>query len=321
MSADFVQVGPDGRRSEGLLVLQRPGRMLFRYKPPQKMEVVADGRSLAVRDQKLATQDLYLIGLTPLKFLLSDHIDLANDTKVKRVEMDGRAATIEIEDKATLGGKSDITLVFDPDTFELKQWTVIDPRASAPWFRSSRSISSPSRTRRGSISTIACSPMFNPIFNGRAERSRPLRVERPWTAGGCLTTWGSIAGPPPAGLFVEVRRPIGRRPRPRRLGRLALDRRPPSRAALEVDRADRRRLANRPSVAQPVQGLGALAAALRHELNHRPVAHVANPADFPGRLVEPFGAQFVRHPQRVRVGPALGVKRLGRQSSITAVLT
>jgi len=83
---------------------------------------------VAVRDQKLGTQDLYLIAQTPLKFLLSDHIDLAKDTKVKRVEMDGRAATVEIEDKATLGGKSDITLVFDPETFELKQWTVIDPQ-------------------------------------------------------------------------------------------------------------------------------------------------------------------------------------------------
>ena len=128
MSADFVQVGPDGKRTEGLLVLQRPGKMLFRYKPPAKMEIVADGRSVAVRDQKLGTQDLYLIGQTPLKFLLSDHIDLAKDTKLKRVEIDGRAATVEIEDKATFGGKSDITLVFDPETFELKQWTVIDPQ-------------------------------------------------------------------------------------------------------------------------------------------------------------------------------------------------
>ena len=128
MSADFVQIGPDGKRSEGLLVVQRPGRMLFRFKPPAKMEIVADGRSVAVRDQKLGTQDLYLIAQTPLKFLLSDHIDLAKDTKVKRAEIDSRAATVEIEDKATLGGRSDITLVFDPETFELKQWTVIDPQ-------------------------------------------------------------------------------------------------------------------------------------------------------------------------------------------------
>jgi outer membrane lipoprotein-sorting protein len=128
MSADFVQIGPDGKRSEGLLVVQRPGHMLFRYKPPQHMEIVANGRSVAIRDQKLGTQDLYLISQTPLKFLLSDHIDLAKDTTLKRVEMDGRAATIEIEDKATFGGKSDITLVFDPESFELKQWTVIDPQ-------------------------------------------------------------------------------------------------------------------------------------------------------------------------------------------------
>lgn len=128
MSADFVQIGPDGRRTEGLLVIQRPGRMLFRYKPPSTLEIVANGRSVAVKDQKLGTQDLYLIAQTPLKFLLADRIDLAKDTRVKRAEIDNRAATVEIEDKATLGGKSDITLVFDPETFELKQWTVIDPQ-------------------------------------------------------------------------------------------------------------------------------------------------------------------------------------------------
>ena len=128
MSADFVQIGPDGKRSEGLLVVQRPGHMLFRYKPPQKMEIVADGRSVAVRDQKLGTQDEYFIAQTPLKFLLADHIDLARDTRVKRVDLDGRAATIEIVDKATFGGKSDISLVFDPESFELRQWTVIDPQ-------------------------------------------------------------------------------------------------------------------------------------------------------------------------------------------------
>jgi Outer membrane lipoprotein carrier protein LolA len=101
----FCADRPDGRRSEDLLVLLRPGRMLFRYKPPQQMEIVADGRSLEVRDLKLATQDLHLIGQTSLKFLLSDRIDLANDNKVKRIEMDGHAATIEIEDKARLGGQ------------------------------------------------------------------------------------------------------------------------------------------------------------------------------------------------------------------------
>jgi outer membrane lipoprotein-sorting protein len=126
MSADFVQIGPDGQRSEGQLYVDRPGRMLFHYDPPARLEIVADGRSVAVRDQKLNTQDLYFIAQTPLKFLLKDHVDLATDTTVKRVTIDENAATIEVEDKATFGGSADIALVFDPDSFALKQWTVID---------------------------------------------------------------------------------------------------------------------------------------------------------------------------------------------------
>ena len=128
MSADFVQIGPDGTRTDGNLYLARPGKMLFRYNPPSPLEIVADGRSVAVRDQNLGTQDLYFIAQTPLKFLLSDHIDLAKDTTVKRIDVDDKSAMIEIEDKTTFGGKSDITLVFDPDSFALKQWTVLDPQ-------------------------------------------------------------------------------------------------------------------------------------------------------------------------------------------------
>jgi outer membrane lipoprotein-sorting protein len=128
MTADFVQIGPDGTRSEGQLYVERPGRMLFRFAPPARLEIVADGRSVAVRDQKLDTQDLYFIAQTPLKFLLADHIDIAKDTAVKRVTIDDNAATIEIEDKATFGGTAEIALVFDPDTFALKQWTVLDPQ-------------------------------------------------------------------------------------------------------------------------------------------------------------------------------------------------
>ena len=126
MSADFVQIGPNGRRSEGELSLVRPGRMRFEFTNPPRFEVVADGRSVAIVDKKLNTQDEYFIGQTPLKFLLSDHIDLARDTHVQSVAQEGNTVTIEVEDKAALGGTAHLTLVFDASTFALKQWTVID---------------------------------------------------------------------------------------------------------------------------------------------------------------------------------------------------
>jgi len=126
MTAEFVQIGPDGRRSEGELSVERPGRMRFEYTAPPRFEIVADGRSVAVIDRKLDTQDEYFIAQTPLKFLLADHIDIGRDTRVLSVAQEGKTVTIEIEDRAALGGTAHLTLVFDASTFALRQWTVID---------------------------------------------------------------------------------------------------------------------------------------------------------------------------------------------------
>ena len=127
---DFVQINGEGRRLEGKVYIQRPGRMRFEYAKPATVEVVADGTSVAIRDRKLHTQDLYLIGQTPLKFLTKEHIDISRDTKVLDVKIDQNAVSILIEDKATLGGTSRIKLIFEPSSFALKQWTVRDPQGS-----------------------------------------------------------------------------------------------------------------------------------------------------------------------------------------------
>ena len=128
MIAKFTQIGGDGRRTDGELLVYKPGRMRFAYAPPATLEIVADGASVAVIDRKLHTQDLYFIGQTPLKFLLKDHVDLAADTTVTGVSGDGDTANIDIEDHATFGGTSKIRLTFEQQPFGLKQWTVVDPQ-------------------------------------------------------------------------------------------------------------------------------------------------------------------------------------------------
>ncbi len=128
MTADFVQIGGDGVRSEGKLHVQRAGRVRFEYAQPATMEVVADGAQVAVRDRKLNTQDLYFITQTPLKFLMKEKIDLEKDVTVQDVQIDDSGVAILIEDKATFGGTSHLRLIFDPKTFKLKQWQVKDPQ-------------------------------------------------------------------------------------------------------------------------------------------------------------------------------------------------
>lgn len=128
LTADFIQTGADGRRYEGKLYIQRPGRMRFEYKPPATIEIIADGNSVAIRERKLATQDLYSISQTPLKFLLKDKIDLNRDTSVKSVRSTADTLTVQIEDKTTLGGTSKIALQYDRVANVLRQWSIIDPQ-------------------------------------------------------------------------------------------------------------------------------------------------------------------------------------------------
>lgn len=124
--ADFTQVGGDGRRIGGTLYLQRPGKVRFDYDAPSSLEVIADGRSVAVRDSKLATQDLYSISQTPLKFLLREQVNLGRDIKITGITAEPNGVRINLEDTSTLGGTSRITLFFDPEVQNLNQWRIVD---------------------------------------------------------------------------------------------------------------------------------------------------------------------------------------------------
>jgi outer membrane lipoprotein-sorting protein len=126
--ADFTQVGGDGRRQGGTLYLQRPGKVRFEYDAPATLEVIADGRSVAVRDRKLATQDLYSIAQTPLKFLLREQVNLGQDIAITGITNDGSSVRINLEDRSTLGGTSRITLTFDSQVENLNQWRIVDPQ-------------------------------------------------------------------------------------------------------------------------------------------------------------------------------------------------
>jgi outer membrane lipoprotein-sorting protein len=125
---DFVQVGPDGARTEGQFYIQKPGKVRFEYKPPSRIDVIADGQSVVVRDRKLATQDLYPLSQTPLRFLLSDHIDLQRDTNLVSVAADDVFVTLVVEDKQQFVGNNRLMLMFGAKDFQLRQWTVTDPQ-------------------------------------------------------------------------------------------------------------------------------------------------------------------------------------------------
>ena len=126
MQGDFVQIGPDGRRTTGKLYLDKPGKIRFQYNPPSPVEVIADGQSVAVRDRRLNTQDIYPLSQTPLRFLLSDRVDILRDANVTSVTRDPDYVIVMLEERQALGGTNRLMVLFNASDMALRQWTVYD---------------------------------------------------------------------------------------------------------------------------------------------------------------------------------------------------
>lgn len=124
MMGEFVQFGPRGEQTGGKFYIERPGKLRFNYEDPSPMRVISDGKNVVIGNMKLKTWDLYPLSKTPLSLLLSDRIDLSNQ-KVRNVKEESDLTTIVLGDKSVFGD-STITLMFDPNTFDLRQWTTTD---------------------------------------------------------------------------------------------------------------------------------------------------------------------------------------------------
>ncbi|MGC1866222.1 MAG: outer membrane lipoprotein carrier protein LolA [Pseudolabrys sp.] len=128
LSGKFIQVGPDGARTQGDFVISKPGRVRFEYDDPSPIELIADGSSVVVRDRRLATQDVYPLSQTPLRFLLADRVDLSKDSHLVAVYADDVFVTVVAEEKSGIVGTSRLMIMFSTKDMQLKQWTVTDPQ-------------------------------------------------------------------------------------------------------------------------------------------------------------------------------------------------
>ena len=124
MTGEFVQFGPNGEQTGGQFLIKRPGKIRFNYENPSPITVVSNGRTLAVENKKLKTTNYYPLNKTPLSLLLSNKIDIKNKS-IRKVEAGDDVTTVVMGDKKIFGD-SEITLLFDPQSQDLRQWTIKD---------------------------------------------------------------------------------------------------------------------------------------------------------------------------------------------------
>ena len=124
MKGEFLQFGPKGEQSSGTFAIKRPGKVRFDYEEPSPIEVVSNGLAVMVVNNKLKTFDSYPLKNTPLKLLLDDKLQIG-DKAILSVDVSDDLTTVVLGDKQIFGD-SIITLQFESETFELRQWTIKD---------------------------------------------------------------------------------------------------------------------------------------------------------------------------------------------------
>lgn len=126
ITANFLQISPDGSTRTGKAWLQRPGKMRFAYDPPDPQLLVAGFGLLVYHDPQLDQTTNIPLSATPLGILLAPHVNLESAgvyvTAINRLPGQINITMVR-RGKESLGS---LTLSFSTDPLELEAWTVQD---------------------------------------------------------------------------------------------------------------------------------------------------------------------------------------------------
>ena len=125
LRARFVQTAPDGDVTQGLALLQRPGRMRFQYDPPSPFLLIANAGTLFFHDAQLRQTTNIPLSRTPLGILLADRASLSGEVTVTRfARLTGQIQVCLA--RTASPGEGTLTLIFTDSPMTLRQWVVLD---------------------------------------------------------------------------------------------------------------------------------------------------------------------------------------------------
>lgn len=126
ITANFLQVSPDGSTRSGKAWLERPGKMRFAYDPPDPQLLVAGFGLLVYNDPQLGQTTNIPLSATPLGILLAPHVNLDSDgVYVSAINRQPGQINITLMRRGKEAAGS-LTLTFSTDPLELDAWTVTD---------------------------------------------------------------------------------------------------------------------------------------------------------------------------------------------------
>ncbi|KXV05534.1 hypothetical protein AD930_12300 [Acetobacter malorum] len=123
--AHMQQLDADGKRTTGVVLMQRPGQMRLAYDPPTPLLLVANQGKVVFRDNQLDQTTVIPMERTPLGLLLRQHVSLANDVTITGFQHEGGLVQVTVV-RTSSPGDGSLTLVFYDNPVALRSWSVVD---------------------------------------------------------------------------------------------------------------------------------------------------------------------------------------------------
>lgn len=129
LEASFVQTASNGAASEGKLYIAKPSKIRMEYAAPTSVLIVGNGDYVVFNDKELDQITNIDYEDIPATMILANNIKIDNkNLKVTDFYKDAGITSITLE-YAKDKNVGPITLVFNNQPFELKQWKIIDPQS------------------------------------------------------------------------------------------------------------------------------------------------------------------------------------------------
>lgn len=129
LQANFVQTASNGAASEGRLYIAKPNKIRMEYKDPTSVLIVGDGNYIVYNDKELDQVTHIDYDEIPATLILANDIKIdGKNLKISDFYQDSGITTVTLEypQKSDI---SPITLTFENNPFELKQWKILDPQS------------------------------------------------------------------------------------------------------------------------------------------------------------------------------------------------
>ncbi len=125
LEANFIQVGPSGKVSNGKIYLDLPGKLRIDYEKPNNLLITCKGFWLTIQNRNLKTTNNIPLESSPFSILINKKMNF--DNKFFITSLSNTSGIIELKISNPKNNRKEaLILEFSEKPFILKKWTIKD---------------------------------------------------------------------------------------------------------------------------------------------------------------------------------------------------